>query len=318
MRADRLLSILLLLQVNPRMTARELAGRLEVSPRTIHRDMESLSAAGVPVYAERGFGGGWSLLEEYRTDTPGLNDAEVQALFLGRPRRLLADLQLDTAAEAGLIKLLSALPSIAQRDAQFTRERIHIDSAGWNPSNERAPLLPTLQAAIWRERQVRMTYQRSDSAVERVVDPLGLVAKGSVWYLVAGIDGSQRTYRVSRVLAAELLDTPSERPPDFDLAAWWEQSHIEFVANLPQYPATLRVRPEALSWMTQMWRYTRVESTSAPDTEGWVTLALQFETLEEACGLILSLGPLAEIVTPDTLRERVIAQATKTLAVYQQ
>jgi predicted DNA-binding transcriptional regulator YafY len=317
MRADRLLSILLLLQVNRKMTAHELAGRLEVSPRTIHRDMESLSAAGVPVYAERGFDGGWSLMEEYRTDTPGLNEEEIQALFLARPRHLLEDLQLNTAAEAGLIKVLTALPSVAQRAAEFTRERIHIDSAGWNPSDEQVPMLPRLQSAIWRERKVRMSYQRSDRDVERVVDPLGLVAKGSVWYLVAGIDGSQRTYRVSKVKAAEILDIPSQRPRGFDLAAWWEQSRVEFVANLPQYPALLRVRPEAQQWISQMWRFARVESTSEQDAAGWLTLHIMFETAEDACGLVLSVGALAEVVAPRELRDLVAERARQIVAVYQ-
>ena len=153
MRADRLLSILLLLQVHQRMTTRDLAKRLEVSERTIHRDMEALSTAGIPVAAERGTDGGWFLLEEYRTNLTGLNEAEIQALFV-KPSRLLADLGLGKASEAAFIKLLAALPSMYRRDAEYIRQRIHVDMSGWRRSEEAIPCLPTLQEAIWQERKV--------------------------------------------------------------------------------------------------------------------------------------------------------------------
>jgi len=186
MRADRLLSILLLLQVHRRVTARELAKRLEVSERTIHRDMEALSAAGVPVVAERGTGGGWGLLEAYQTNLTGLNEVEIQALFLTRPARLLDDLGLHQASEAALIKLLAALPSLSRRNAEYVRNRIHIDATRWSNQEEAIPYLPTLQDAIWQERKLHITYRRGDDAcVERLVDPLGVVPRGvcGTWWL---------------------------------------------------------------------------------------------------------------------------------------
>src|SRR5215469_12044094 len=178
MRADRLLSILLLLQVHRRITAGELARRLEVSERTIHRDMEALGIAGIPVVAERGIGGGWSLMEEYRTNLTGLNKAEIQALFLAGPSRLLADLGLEKASDAALIKLLAALPSTNRNDAEYVRQRIHFDVTGWHRADDGVPFLPALQQAIWRERKVLLTYQRGGDcgSVERLADPLGLVA----------------------------------------------------------------------------------------------------------------------------------------------
>ena len=235
MRADRLLSILLLLQVHRRLTARALARRLEVSERTIHRDMEALSAAGIPVYAERGGGGGWSLVEEYRTNLTGLNTAEIQALFVTRPARLLADLGLEQASDAGLIKLQAALPAMQRDDAEYARQRIYVDITGWNRAEESIATLPVLQAAIWQERKLQFTYERGGdcAAVERLVDPLGLVAKGSGWYLVAGEEGEIRSYRVSRVQEAKLIDQPCVRPKGFDLAAYWEQSMISFKDQLP-------------------------------------------------------------------------------------
>src|SRR5262245_37673257 len=208
MRADLRLSILLLLQVHRRMTARTLAARLEVSERTIHRDMVALSGAGVPVTAERGTGGGWRLMEEYRTNLTGLNEAEVQALFLAKPPRLLADLRLDKAAEAAVIKLRAAIPATARQGAEEMRQRIHVDVLGWRRAEEAIPYLPILQEAIWQERRLRFTYgyERGGTSVERVADPLGLVAKGNIWYFVAAIEGEVRTYRVSRVRSATLLD----------------------------------------------------------------------------------------------------------------
>ncbi|MEO7000923.1 MAG: YafY family protein [Ktedonobacterales bacterium] len=318
MRADRLLSILLLLQTQRRMTARELSKRLEVSARTIHRDMEALGMAGVPVTAERGSGGGWRLLEEYRTNLTGMNEAEAQALLLGGPSRLLGDLGLRQAAEGGLIKLLAALPGVNRDRVGDIRQRIHIDAAGWRQSSEPTPLLPTLQEAIWSERKLRLGYQRDGGIAERLVDPLGLVAKGSVWYLVAAVAGEPRTYRVSRIDTVMLLDEPCERPADFDLATFWEHSTAEFTANLPRYQATLRVTAEALRYIRQGGRYARIESESAADADGWITVSMLFEEQHGAREFTLGFGAQAEVIEPPELREQVICEARALLARYAQ
>ncbi len=315
MRADRLLSILLLLQVNQRMTTRELAKRLEVSERTIHRDMGALNTAGIPVAAERGTEGGWFLLEEYRTNLTGLNEAEIQALFV-KPSRLLADLGLGKASEAALIKLLAALPSLRRHDAEYFRQRIHVDMSGWRRSEEVITFLTLLQEAIWQERQVLLTYQREDATVERLVDPLGLVAKGSVWYLVAAVEGNLRTYRVSRVQAAKMMDEPCVRPPSFDLAAYWEQSTADFVANLPRYPATLRVASAMVPRIRSAWRYARIQRQEPPDAEGWIELGVQFQVEDEAREYVLSFGPQVEVLEPPELREKVIQLAESIVAFY--
>jgi predicted DNA-binding transcriptional regulator YafY len=317
MRADRLLSIMLLLQVHRRMTARDLARRLEVSPRTIHRDMEALGGAGVPVVAERGAGGGWRLLEEYRTNLTGLNEAEIQAVFLTKPPRLLADLGLGKAAEAALIKLLAALPSTSRRRAEDIRTRIHIDVPGWRPSEETAHYLPLLQEAIWQERRLRLTYERADgTAVERLVDPLGLVAKGSVWYLVAAVDGDPRTYRVSRIQRAEPIDEARTWPKDFDLAAYWEQSEAAFRAHLPRFLATIRVHPSIAARVRSGERYSRVEREHPPEADGWVRLDMNFEEEHNAREFVLSFGPRIEVFEPQALREQVIAAAAAITCLY--
>jgi predicted DNA-binding transcriptional regulator YafY len=306
MRADRLLSILLLLQTGRRMTAREMAKRLEVSERTVYRDMDALSAAGVPVSAERGRGGGCLLLDGYRTNLTGLNDAEIQTLFLTKTPRLLADLGLQRAGEAALIKLLATLPTVSRRDAEFVQQRILIDTAGWKRPEEAIPCLPIIQEAIWQEQKVRLTYERPGSTPsERLVDPLGLVAKGSLWYLVGAVEGAARVYRVARIHDAAISDEPCVRPEGFDLAAYWAQSSADFVANLPQYRITLRVAPDTVHRVTGTGAYGRIEETGATDADGWTTLRMIFDSEDEACGYIFRFGTQVEVIGPPMLRARI-------------
>ncbi|MBA3872989.1 MAG: YafY family transcriptional regulator [Anaerolineae bacterium] len=308
MRADRLLSILLLLQTHTRLTGRELAERLEVSERTIHRDMESLSSAGVPVMAERGAGGGWSLSESYSTNLTGLNFTEIQSLFIAAPIHLMADLGLRQASEAALIKLLAALPGERSRhDAAFMRQRIHIDGAGWQQEPELLEWLPVVQEALWQEGKLHMTYQRNDgTSAEREVDPLGLVAKGRIWYLVANVDNQTRTYRISRIQKAQISDQSVQRPPDFDLAAFWRESSAQFKANLPRYCATFRVDPAIVSDM----RYAgHIEHVSSADADGWLTVEVRFDVELEARAYALGFGGQLEVLSPVELRDTVLRLA---------
>lgn len=317
MRADRLLSILLLLQAHRQLTAGDLARRLEVSERTIHRDMVALGMAGIPVTAERGTGGGWRLLEEYRTNLTGMNAAEIQALFLTRPARLMADLGMEKASDAALIKLLAALPAISRQNAEDIRQRIHIDIAGWGQREDAVPLLPILQQAVWQQRRLRFTYgYDEEGAGERMGNPLGLVAKGSVWYMIVAIEGQPRTYRVSRVRSAELLDDLFERPQGFDLAAHWVESSARFTERIPRFPAMLRVAPGALNAVRAGGRYTRIEREDPPDADGWARTVMLFEDDHSACEYVLSYGPQIEVIEPETLRAAVLKAAQATVALY--
>lgn len=303
MRADRLVSILLLLQLHDRLTARELAARLEVSERTIMRDMDSLSAAGIPVFAERGTGGGWALLGPYRVDLTGLNRDEIQALFLTAPPRLLADLGLRQAYDAALIKLQAALSISQQQGAGDIRERILVDTPGWRPTRAEDACFKVIQHAVLSGRRLRMIYQRAEGeASERHVDPLGLVAKGSVWYLIAAVEGEPRTYRVSRVQDAQVLDLPAQRTAGFNLAEFWEKSSREFIANLPRYPARLRIDAEWATRMQSWWRYAHVERIEPPDEMGWCVADVSFDVLEVAAGNVLSFGPYVEVIEPEELK----------------
>ena len=319
MRADRLLSIVLLLQTNRQLTSRALAERLEVSERTIHRDMEALSVSGIPVVAERGSTGGWSLLGEYRTNLTGLNEAEIQSLFVTQPPKLLADLRLKKASEGALLKLLAALPAMYRQGAEQARRRIHIDTAGWSRPEESVPLLPVLQEAIWLERKLRFTYQRGPGChdVEREVDPLGLVAKGSAWYLVAGVAGEIRSYRISRMSQAEVLDQACGVPAGFDLAAYWEQSTTAFKTALPNYLAQFRVSPDVFLRLRFAGRFARVGDTVEKDPDGWLRISVGFDVEEMAVEYALSFGSKLEVIEPRSLREKVIAAAKEVVAFYE-
>lgn len=313
MRADRLLSILLLLQTKGRMTAQSLAKRLEVSERTILRDMDALGAAGVPVVAERGVGGGWRLIDGYQTKLTGMTAAEIQTLFLGRPPKVLADLGLKEAAEAAWIKLQAALPSEVRAQAEFVRDRILIDPRGWRDGGESIVTLPVLLDALWRQRRVRFRYEKSaDDATERDVDPLGLVARGNIWYLVARRQDEIRTYRVSRIRDAAVSSERSQRPAVFDLASHWEASASAFRQKLPQFDATYLVLPAAMPWVR--YRGWRVRD-ERPEGDR-IRVRLRFDMEDDAVAFALRLGSCAELVEPAHLRTRVLEAARRIVECY--
>jgi predicted DNA-binding transcriptional regulator YafY len=291
MRAERLLSILLQLQLHGRLTSRALAKRLEVSERTVHRDMGALGSAGVPVVAERGVGGGWSLMDGFRTNLTGLSEAELLGMIVMRPEKQLANLKL-------------VFPKLSQRNAELARQRIHIDVSGWNRSSEQVPHLPLLQDAVWRDRKVRVMYG-DDSASERILDPLGLVAKGNVWYLVAQIEGSIRSYRVSRVHEATILDQSFIRPSDFDLARFWEESSTKFKDRLPRYEVVIRASAPVVVWLRTMMRYGGIDMVEGDRVH------LHFDAEEVAKTVLLGVGDQIEILEPQALRESVIATARR-------
>ena len=310
MRADRLISILLLLQMHARLTARHLAKRLEVSERTIHRDMGALGTAGVPVVADRGVGGGWRLVEGYRANVSGLTESEVQSLFVTRPSRLLADLHLDKASDGALVKLLSVLPAVNRRGAELARQRIHIDVSGWNRSRDPVPHLPALQHAVWSDRRIRILYDRDGCASERLVEPLGLVAKGSVWYLVGHVENDVRSYRVSRIRDVAILDESFIRPPEFDLAAFWERSAETFRERLPRFNVVARVRPDALPMFQMMIRFGSIDTISGDH------LTMHFDSEEVARVTLLGFGSAVEVIEPESLRAAVTAEARAVAAAF--
>jgi predicted DNA-binding transcriptional regulator YafY len=323
-KSDRLLSALLLLQARGRVTERELAERLEVSQRTVHRDMEALSAARVPLSAVRGAQGGWELEKGWRTQVPGLDEGELRALLMAQPRAL-GHSRLAAAAESALNKLMAALPVPMQAQAAAMRERLHVDPTGWRGTGEDLSMLATVQEAVAADRRLAFDYTRADGQkAPRTADPLGVVAKGLTWYLVARGTNGMRTYRVSRMAAVTALASRFERPANFDLAAYWKESTARLGEQRGSFAVTLRLTPDAVQRLVE-WGMVRpplrepgvdehfgdgatgVEVTGAP--AGWVTLTANFDHEEEAKFMVLGLGSRASVVAPVEFRERVIAEA---------
>jgi len=313
MRADRLLSTLLLLQANGKMTVRQLAKRLEVSYRTAYRDLEALSAAGVPVLALRGSRGGWQLDEEWRTRVPGLDEAELRAFLMAQPR-VIGNAPLAAAAERALDKLMAAMPVSLRARAAFIRQRLYVDTSGWRGVSENLAFLPIVQEAVSRDRKMTIDYRKPDrQLVARTIDPLGVVAKGMTWYLVANTPQGLRTFRVSRIEKATMLDVPAERPADFDLAAYWKSSTDKFNDSRPRYSVTVRLEPRAAEDVMH-WRKAKPIAGDIADPQGWITLRVEFDDEEQACFLVQGLGMRAQVIEPVALRERIAATAAAVAA----
>lgn len=303
MRADRLVSILLWLQVHGQTSAAELARRQEVSVRTVNRDMEALSAAGIPVYAQRGRNGGWALPDEYRMSSKWLSGDEVRALAVLTPAVVLADLGLASTADAAWLKLFAALPGPHRDEAQLVQERIHVDVSTWRPRRETSRWLPALKEAVFTEHVVRIQYRRSEGdLVERRISPLGLVAKGQSWYVVGEIDDELRSYRVSRIEGVAILPQRVVRPANFDLAAFWEQSKQRLEEGLPRYPITLMIASSALDEVQRGLRWGRVASVGPSSPDGRRRVEITFELFPDALASVLGFGDRVEVVAPDELR----------------
>lgn len=313
MRAYRLLTILMLLQARGQVTARELAERLEVSRRTVYRDLEALAAAGAPVYAERGGGGGWKLLEDRALQVPTLDNAQRLALQLGGRRDLQDDLGLRGAAELAWARLEVALG----RDDVAIDERLLVDSPSWRGVRDDVTALPIIQQAVFRGRRLQICYERSGKPVERIVDPLGLVVKGRIWYLIAAVNGQARTYRVSRVLEATTLPEPVERPDGFQLRDWWAGQQRDFVEQLPRYVVRAKARGGALESLRRGGWYVVIEHQSEPDEAAFCELQLTFNAEFHALGWAFAGGEDIEVLEPPELRTSLIARAKLVLDHYQ-
>lgn len=319
MRASRLLSILILLQMRGRLSAETLAAEFEVSVRTIYRDIDQLSAAGVPVYAERGRAGGGSLMDGYRTKLTGFTSAEAEALVLAGVGRAAADLGVGAEAAAAQLKLLASLPPDTGASAQRVAQRFHLDQASWYARPETLELLPKVADAVWRERRVRMRYESWKDVVTREADPLGLVLKGGLWYLVAAVKGAPRTYRVSNIRAVEVLEASALRPRRFDLARFWDGWVKDFEERLLSERAEIKLSPAGLRLLRDVSpaaaEAARVKHTPC-EPVGWVRAKIPVESVEQAVRQLLRLGAEAEVLGPPPLRAAVAAEAKATAAKY--
>jgi predicted DNA-binding transcriptional regulator YafY len=302
MRATRLVSLLLLLQLRGQLTATELAGHFEVSVRTIHRDVEALGAAGVPVEAVRGPAGGYRLSGSYRTKLTGLTAAEAEALFVAPAPA--AELGLGGVLTNARLKVLSALPVELQERASRAERYFHLDTRGWFRAEDTVPHLPTIAAATWQGRRLSARYREGARVVRRTLDPLGLVLKGGAWYLVAHRSAGMRVYRVSRFASVRVRDEGFARPEGFELASYWDEWSRTFEASRRRVEVKLRASELALQFLPRNLH-----------EEGGV-FVVGFESLEDAFRELLKFGPDAEVVEPLELRERIIDTAAEVAALY--
>jgi predicted DNA-binding transcriptional regulator YafY len=319
-RASRLVSLLLLLQQHGRMTAAELAETLEVSERTIYRDLEALSAAGVPVYAEPGRNGGCQLIDGYRTRLTGLTKKEAEALFAAGVTGPVGQLGLGTVLGAAQLKLLAALPKELASSASTAQQRFHFDAPNWFRTGRNEPHVAQLATAVWENRRVRVRYRHPDSAdaVVRHLDPLGLVSKAGVWYLVARRDGELRTYRVSRVQDVEITEEEFARPDDFDLPRHWSESVAHFEAVTPEIRVVVRASPAGYDALCRLTRpYGQASDWSdALEADGRRRGVAEFDSFDDAYYELLRIGGDVEVVEPASLRTRLAATARALIDVY--
>lgn len=314
MRADRLVSIVLLLQTRGKLTSQTLAEELGVSRRTILRDLDALSTAGIPVYAEGGHAGGIALDENYRTTLNGLQESEIATLLISSNAAPLRDLGMDEAGKRTTLKLLTALPLSQRPSLEHVRQRILIDPAWWWHETQPLPFWERLQQAVYEDRRIQMIYENyQGEVVERVVEPYSLVAKSSFWYLIARRDGELRTYRVSRIREISLLDDHFEHDRDYDLQSYWQNHLQEFMETMDEYSFTLRVQPERVGFAKSLTSG-RWEIIELSENE-WITMRFHLESQSLAKMMVFGLGAQAVVVEPQDLYQSVIDTAREMLAI---
>ncbi|MFJ4851260.1 helix-turn-helix transcriptional regulator [Streptomyces sp. NPDC088733] len=321
MRASRLVSLLLLLQARGRLTAQQLADELEVSVRTIYRDVQSLHEAGIPLYGDAGPEGGYRLVDGYRTRLTGLTAEETRAWFLAALPDPAAQLGLGEAAAAARLKFSAALPPALRESAERIRERFHLDAPGWYSPGEETPHLPAVADAVWNRQAVRVRYRRwrEPAETERRLEPYGLVLKAGRWYVVARGAGGLRTYRVDQILAVDVLGEAFEPEPGFDLTAYWRAYLADFHARLHQGEALIRVSPRGAERLPSLLSHAvarAVAERGEPDADGWVRALVPIESVGHAHGEFLRLGPDLEVLEPVALRALLIGSARGLAALY--
>lgn len=320
MRASRLLTIQMLLQARGRMSAQALADELQVSLRTLHRDVDQLSNAGVPIYAKRGRNGGFALMDGWKTSLTGLTPAESQAVFLGGLAGPAAQLGLGPEVEQARLKLLAALPSGWREQALTISNRLHLDPLDWYREQEPLPHLAEVAEAVWSARRLMLRYESWSKTWSREASPLGLVLKAGSWYLVALLGARPSTLRIANIREARLLDAPVQRPARFDLAAYWAESTQRFERELYANQARVLATPaglKALSHLGNPVAHAVAAAGASRRKDGRVRLLIPVEGLDQAAGALLRLAPEVEVIEPPALRQALLERLRKIASLYQ-
>jgi predicted DNA-binding transcriptional regulator YafY len=293
---------------------------MEVSQRTIYRDLTALSSAGVPVYTERGPGGGITLLEEYRTTLTGLTPDEARALFMMSIPAPLAQLGVARQLKAAMLKLSASLPDSRRQEEERARQRIHLDSSAWFQSDEPVPFLATVQQAVWQDRWLHIKYRVNINVeVEQDVCPYGLVAKTNVWHLVYGRKEAIRVIPVASIVEALMLPQDFTRPDEFDLATYWEDYCSDYELDRASFLVRLRVSPEIQADLHLIFGKEAQEAAAhatAKDALGWITIELLFDSFATARTRLLGLGRAVEVLEPGPLRKSLLDYAQQIVSVY--
>jgi predicted DNA-binding transcriptional regulator YafY len=303
MQQSRLLSILLRLQTQGRVSAKAMAETFEVSIRTIYRDIDQLSAAGVPVYAETGRNGGFQLLDGYRTRLTGLDRPEAESLFLAGLPFAAEQLGMGAALDTTRMKLLAALPEAMRADAEKVTKRFHADPVAWFQDAEEHRHLPDLAAAVWAGRQIQIRYDSWEKIVDRQLSPLGLVLKGGIWYLVGAVGAQPRTYRVASILDMSVLDTAVIVPPKFDLKTYWAAFARDYETRMQSGTARIRAKQPALKELARLSAaMARAVAHAKPeDADGWRTLTIPTESTPATVRDLLRFGADVQALGPSEL-----------------
>jgi predicted DNA-binding transcriptional regulator YafY len=315
MKSSRLLSMMLMLQSVERRSARELAAALEVSERTIYRDVDALSQSGVPIYTERGVNGGIALSEGYRNALMHFDEGEIRALFISGSNPL-ADLGLGVEHNRALEKLSGAMSDLQRKAAEKTRGRIHLDQKRWNQAEQPQDFLALLRRAVWEDRCVEMHYRDRDAKVtQRRIEPLGLVAKAGIWYVVARDNDAYRTFRAERIIGVTLLTQTFVRPPAFDLDSYWHDATSAMQAQGKNFPTILRVGAQTLEVISRYWD-AQIISEPEPEATETILVRVLFPTRETAMGQIIHWGNTVSVIEPVELIDDIVTRASDIVKHY--
>jgi predicted DNA-binding transcriptional regulator YafY len=311
----------LLLQARGALSARVLALELEVTVRTILRDVDQLSAAGVPIYGERGRGGGFRLLDGWSTQLTGMNQDEAQALLLAGMPDAATQLGLGQAAASARLKLIAALPFALRADAARVSERLHIDPVAWYRREDAPAFLQAVATAVWQQRRLKVKYESWEGTVERVLCPLGLVLKAGVWYLVGQLNAkhSPRSYRLAAIIELETLSASFKFPAGFDLPSFWQKSSARFESEINTAEASLRVSARGLKWLKELNSASArmIKQSCRQLAKNRFLVSVPIESIDHAARQMLGMSAELEVLEPKALRRALLRLARLVVARYQ-